>query len=79
MYNPLDLPVLLQMPDSNTGKTSVDLQPFDQDALADEFEGGNLLDDTVEGGLIEGDSVCGLVLDLSLRPLLFLCGLASSA
>ena len=76
--NLLDLPILLQMPDGNTRKTAIDLQPLDEDALADKSEGGNFLNDAVKGGLIEGDGVLGLILDLSLGPLLFLCGFAAT-
>ena len=71
-----DLTILLQVADSNTGQASVDFQALNEDALADELEGGNLLDDALIQGLVEDDGVLGLILDLSLRPLLFLCGLS---
>ncbi len=70
VHNPLDLTVPLEMLDSNTCQRAVDLQPFDEDALADEAEGGNLLHDTVVQWLVEGDGVLGLIFDLSLGPLL---------
>lgn len=66
------------MADGYTGKTAVDFEPFNENALADEFEGGDFLQNSVESGLVECNSVDGLVLDLSLGPLLFLCGLASA-
>ena len=77
VHDPLDLALLLQVPDSYPCKTPVDLQPLDEDRLADETEGGDLLQDTVVGRLVEDDGVLGLVLDLSLGPLLLLL-LASS-
>ena len=78
VHNPLDLPLLLQVPDGYPRKTPVDLQTLDEDALADEAEGGDFFEDTVVGGLVKGDGVLGLVLDLSLGPLLLLCGLAAA-
>lgn len=78
VYNPLDLTILLQMPDSNPGETAIDLQPLNEDALADESEGGDFLDDAVVCSLVKGDGVLSLVLDLSLGPLLFLRGFAAT-
>jgi len=77
MNDPLDLSFLLQMSDSNPCKTPVDLQPLDEDALADEFEGGDFLHDTVICGFVKGDGVLCFVLDFSLGPLLLLCGFAA--
>jgi hypothetical protein len=74
VYNPLNLALLLQVSDGNAGETSVDFQALDENALADEPEGRNFLDDTVVGRLVKGDGVLSLILDFSLRPLLFLCG-----
>lgn len=65
------------MPDSDTSQRSVDLETLDEDALGDELEGGDLLEDTVVEGLVEGDGVLGLVLDLALGPLLLLGGFSS--
>jgi hypothetical protein len=65
------------MPDSNPGQRSVDLETLDEDTLGDELEGGDLLEDTVVESLVEGDGVLGLVLDLSLGPLLLLGGFSS--
>lgn len=78
VHDCLDLPLLLQMPDCNAGERATDLQPLDEDRLADETEGGDLLHDTVVGRLVNHDSVLSLVLDLSLRPLLLLGGLAAA-
>lgn len=78
MHNPLDQTLLLEMSDRHPCKTAIDLQPLDEDALADEFEGRDLLDDTVEGDFVKRYSVLCLVLDLSLGPLLFLCGFATA-
>jgi hypothetical protein len=65
--------LLLEMPDSNSGKATVDFQSFDKDALTNELEGGDLLHDTVIGGLVERNSVDGLVLNFAFGPLLLLC------
>jgi len=77
MDDPLDLSLFLQMSNRNSCQTAVDFQPLDEDALADEFEGGDFLQDTVIGGLVEGDGVLGLVFYFSLGPLLLLCGFAA--
>ena len=68
----LDLTLLLQVPDRYPRQGAVDLQPLDEDGLADEAEGRDLLQDTVVGGLVEDDGVLRLVLDLALGPLLLL-------
>jgi hypothetical protein len=65
------------MPNSNTSETTVNFESLDEDGLGDESEGGNFLQDTVVGGLVERDGVLGLILDLSLGPLLFLGGFSS--
>ena len=78
VHDPLDLTLLLQVPDSYPRQAPVDLQPLDEDALADEAEGRDLLDDAVVGGLVNGDGVVGLVLDLALGPLLLLGRLAAA-
>lgn len=77
MHNALDLTLLLQVPDCDTSQRAVDLETFDEDALADELEGGDFLQDTVVGGFVKGDGVLGLILDFSLGPLLLLCGFAA--
>lgn len=76
--NRLDLTLFLQVPDRNAGERATDLQPLDEDGLADETEGGDLLHDTVVGRLVDHDGVLGLVLDLALGPLLLLGGLAAA-
>ena len=78
VYNLLNLPILREMADSNTGKTAVDFETFDKDTLADEAEGRDLLDDAVVQSLVERDGVLGLVLNLALRPFLLLCTLAAA-
>ena len=78
VYDPLDLTLLLQVPDGYPGETPIDFQPLDEDGLADEAEGGDLLHDTVEQDLVECDGVLGLVLDLALRPFLLLSSLAAA-
>ena len=72
--NSLDETLPLQVLDSNTGKTAVDLESFDEDGLGDVSEGGDFLKDTVVGSLVEDNSVLCLVLYLALGPfLLSLC------
>ena len=78
MHDPLDLTLLLEVPDSYPRQAPVDLQPLDEDALADEAEGWDFLEDTVVRGLVEDDGVLGLVLDLALGPLLLLCSLSAA-
>lgn len=79
MYNGLDKLLPLEVADGNAGERAVDLETLDEDALADELEGGDFLQNTVVGGLVEDNGVLGLILDLSLGPLLLLRGLASAA
>lgn len=76
--NPLDLALLLQMPNGYPGQAPVDLQPLDEDTLADKAEGRDFLHDTVVGWLVENNGVLCLVLNLALRPLLLLCSLAAA-
>lgn len=76
--NSLDLLLSLEVADGNAGQGAVNLETFDEDALADELEGGDFLHDAVEGGLVECDGVLGLILDLSLGPLLLLCGFTTA-
>ena len=78
MHNPLDLTILLQMPYGNTSQRAVDFQSLNKDGLGDESEGGDLLEDTVVQSLVKSNSVLSLVLDLSLGPLLLLCGFATA-
>jgi len=78
VHDPLDSALLLEMPDGYSSKAPVDLQPFNQDRLRDELEGGHFFQDTIVDGLVEDNGVDCLVLDLSLGPLLLLCGFASA-
>ena len=77
VYDPLDLTLLLKVPDSYPRQAPVDFQPLNEDGLADEAEGGDFLQDTVVRWLVEDDGVLRLVLDLALGPLLLLCSLAA--
>lgn len=65
MHDPLNLTLLLQMPNRHPCQATIDLQPLDQDTLTDEFEGGDFFEDTIVGGLVKGDGVLCLVLDFS--------------
>ena len=73
MNDTLDLALLLQVSDSNSGKTAVNFQPLNEGRLRDHTEGWNFLNDTVVEGLVKGNGVLGLILDLSLGPFLLLC------
>jgi hypothetical protein len=77
MNDAFDMSLLLQMSNCNPCQTPIDLQALDEDTLADEFEGGDFLQDTVVGGLVEGDGVLGLVFYFAFGPLLLLCGFAA--
>lgn len=77
MHDPLDGAFLLEMPDSYPGETAVDLQPLNQDRLRDELEGRDFFQDTVVDGFVEDNSMDCLVLNLSLGPLLLLCGFSA--
>src|SRR5882757_3367200 len=72
VHDALDQALLLQMSNGNACQAPIDFQPLDENALADEAPCRSFLHDTVEGNLVTDDSVLGLVLDLSLRPLLLL-------
>lgn len=78
MHNTLNVTVPLQMLDSDSRKRTVYFETFDKDGLRDELEGGDFLEDSVKGHLVDGDSVLSLVLDLSLGPLLLLGRLSST-
>ena len=73
MYDPLDKSFFLKVTDSDTGQATTNFETFNENTLTDEFESGNFFEDTVVGGLVKRNGMYGLVLDLSLRPLLFLC------
>jgi len=76
--NPLDLSLFLQMTDGNASEAPVNFESLDKDTLADETESGNFLEDPVICRLVKDNGVLRLVLNLSLRPLLLLCGLAAA-
>lgn len=78
VHNPLNLSLLLQMTDCYPSQAPIDLQSLDEDTLANESEGRDLLHDAVVSGLVEDDGVLRLVLDLSLGPLLLLRGLTAA-
>lgn len=77
MHDPLDRALLLQMSDGHASQTTVDLESLDEDALADEAEGGDFLHDTLVCRLVKHDGVLGLVLDFTLGPLLLLGGFST--
>jgi hypothetical protein len=64
--NALDRAFLLKVPDCDPCKTAVNLEPLDENTLGNESEGRRFLEDTIIGGLVKGDGVLRLVLDLSL-------------
>jgi hypothetical protein len=64
--NPFNRAFLLKVPDCDPCKAAVNLEPFDENTLGDESEGRCFLEDTIIGGLVKGDGVLRLVLDLSL-------------
>ena len=78
MDDSLNLSLFLQMSNRNPCQAPINFQPLNEDALANEFEGGDFLQDTVVGGFVEGNGVLGLVFYFALGPLLFLCGLSAS-
>jgi len=59
-----------ELADSSAGKGAVDAETVNKDRGRDQLVGGDLLHELVIGGLVEDDSVVGLVLDLSLGPFL---------
>jgi hypothetical protein len=77
MYNPLDESFFLKVTDSDTSQATTNFETFNENTLTDEFESGNFFKNTVVGGLVKGDRVLRLVLDLSLRPFLLLCSFST--
>jgi hypothetical protein len=69
---------LLKVPDCHPRETAINLEPLDEDTLGDESEGWHFLEDTIICRLVKGDGVLRLILDLSLRPLLLLCGFTAT-
>jgi len=68
--NLLDLSSFLQIGQASASKGTVDLQSVDENGDSDEAVGLDILVETVGDGLVKNDSVLGLVLYLSLGPLL---------
>jgi hypothetical protein len=64
--NALNRTLLLKVSDCDSSETAINLKSLYEDALGDESEGWRFLEDTVVGGLVQGDGVLCLVLDLSL-------------
>lgn len=77
MHNRLDLTLPREVGDGDTSQGSTDLETLNEDALGDKLERGDFLEDPVVGGLVKRDGVLGLVLDLSLGPLLLFGGFTS--
>ena len=75
--NGLDQVLPLEVLDGNASQAAVNFKAFDEDALADELEGGGFLQDAIVGSLVEDNGVLSLIFDLSLGPLLLLCGFSS--
>lgn len=59
----LDLPLLLQIIQRLARQAAVDLEPVDKGGDGDEPVGLHVLVEFVRGGLVEDDSVVGLVFD----------------
>ena len=76
--NGLDQLLPLEVLDGNASQAAVNFKAFDEDALADELEGGGFLQDAIVGSLVEDNGVLSLIFDLSLGPLLLLCGLSTA-
>jgi len=70
--NDLDLALLQEILERQAGEGSVDLKAVNQDRGGNELVCGDLLKNLAEGLLVEGHSVVGLILNLSLGPLLLL-------
>jgi len=68
----LDQTLSLQIQESLASARTVDLQAVDEDGGGDELVGGNLLDHLGVGLLVHDGGVVGLLLGLTLRPLLLL-------
>lgn len=66
----LDDTLRLQIPKSNAGQGTVDLETVHKNRHGYQLVGSGLLEDSVVQRLVKDDVVLGLVLDLSLGPLL---------
>ena len=79
LHNLPNQALLLQMLNRPPRQTAVDLQPLNEDALADEAERRDLLHDAVIQRLVQNDVVLRFVLDFALGPLLLLRGFSAPA
>lgn len=70
--NGLDQALLLEIINASAGERTVDLHAVDENSDGNETIGLDILVELLRGGLVEDDSVLGLVLDLALGPLLLL-------
>lgn len=70
--NGLDQALLLEVINASAGERAVDLHAVDENSDGNETIGLDILVELLRGGLVEDDSVLGLVLDLALGPLLLL-------
>ena len=68
----LDDTLGLQLAQSLAGNAAVDLQAVNHGGGGDDLGDGDLLHHLLGGGLVQEDGVVGLLLGLSLGPLLFL-------
>lgn len=59
----LDRALLLEIVKALAGKAAVDLQSVDERGDRDQAVGLHILEELLGGGLVEDDSVLGLVLD----------------
>ena len=66
----LDQTLSFELTDGNTSQRTVQLETINQNRLGDELVGGDFLEQTIVGRLIEDNQVVGLILDLLGRPLL---------
>ena len=66
----LDQVLVFQFSEGSTGERAVDAETVNQDGGGNELVGGHFLEQLVISGLVEDNGVVGLVLDLSLAPLL---------
>ena len=64
--NALDRPLFLKVSDCNPSETAINLESLDEDALGDESESWYFLENAIVGGLVEGNGVLRLVLNLPL-------------
>lgn len=65
-----DNSIRFQLDEGLAGSASVNLQAVHKDSDGDEFVSRNFLHHLIHGGLVHGDGIVGLFLNLSLRPLL---------